>query len=67
MAAFVDKSYLGIFDPNEQRPVKKPVTTPLAAPVADIDPLAAATSDSADDDLGFGDNTAPVTSKNTKK
>ena len=65
MAAFIDKAYLGIFDPNEQRPVKKPVTTALAAQSADIDPLVAATSDSADDDLGFGDNTAPVTTPTT--
>ena len=55
MAAFVDKAYMGIFDPNEQRPVKKPIVAAAAAPVADIDPLAAA----GDDELGFDDAPAP--------
>ena len=66
MAAFVDKAYMGIFDPNEQKVVKKPVVAAGAAPVADIDPLAVAQATDTDD-LGFEDDAVPVTSKNTKK
>jgi len=66
MVAFVDKAYMGIFDPNEQKVVKKPVVAAGAAPVADIDPLAVAQATDTDD-LGFEDDAAPVTSKNTKK
>ena len=66
MVAFVDKAYMGIFDPNEQKVVKKPVVAAGAAPVADIDPLAVAQATDTDD-LGFEDDAAPVTSKNTNK
>lgn len=66
MVAFVDKAYMGIFDPNEQKVVKKPVVAAGAAPVADIDPLAVSQATDTDD-LGFEDDAAPVTSKNTKK
>ena len=60
MAAFVDKAYMGIFDPNEQKVVKKPVVAAGAAPVADIDPLAVAQATDTDD-LGFEDDAVPVT------
>ena len=50
---FLDKAYLGIFDPNEQRPIKKAdkVEEPVVA------------AKTADDDLGLADDSAPKTLK----
>lgn len=61
MSKFVDKAYLGIFDPNSRKTVKKDVTIADNAQVADIDPLAM-TKES--DELGFSDT---ASSKKTTK
>lgn len=61
MSKFVEKAYLGIFDPNSQSTVKKDVTITSNSQVADIDPLKMAQDT---DELGFEE---PVSAKKTAK
>lgn len=60
MSRFIEKAYLGIFDPNSQKLVKKDVAIKSGVQVADIDPLAIAQ----DSELGFDE---PVNAKKTAK